>query len=792
MKKTLLFIFPMALSVDAFAGLPTDTARVIDIEEAVVVAAPKQNVKLRKSPLSVTMISSKDMENMGITEMNELSGVVPNLFIPNYGSRITSAVYVRGIGSRSGTPAVGLYVDNIPVIDKSTYDFNFLDVERIDLLRGPQATLYGRNTMGGLMRVYTRNPFKKQGTEVALGASTKDGGYKASFMTYQKLSDKFAFSFGGLYQGAAGFFRNDSTGKKVDKEQDVAVRMRAVYKPISRLTFDFTANYEYSDEGAYPYRYDGATDGKTEEYPTLVGGITANRQSSYRRGVLNAGVSAEYKADNFILSSVTGYQNLSDRMYMDQDFIYKDIYTLEQKQKANTITEELTIRSIGKGKWQWTTGAFGMYQMMRTSAPVSFYSDGIDWLNGTISNVFTQKIPPSISQMLNMSLNINNELLRINGDFRTPILSTAVFHESTLKDIFTDGLAITLGLRLSYENQRLSYASRSADGIDYTFAMNPAMPMIPSMSKTLQSAAALPEGKMKKDDTQLLPKIGLTYDVNEGTNIYLAFSKGYRSGGYNIQMFSEIIQNVMMNEMKAGVKSLMPQNVQGMMGEFMSPSDINLKQTVSYKPEYSWNYEFGVHHNLFDKRLQMDFSAFYMDTHDQQISRFAQSGMGRILVNAGRSHSMGFELALRSALLENNLNLMLSYGFTHAEFDRYDVGDNTDYTGNRVPMIPNHTLGLQTDYRLPFKNSLLHSLTFSANMRGMGRIYWTEANNAYQNFYATLGAGVTADFGKIKMGVRGENITSSRYDTFYFESMSRKYTQMGMPFQLLFDLRLSI
>ena len=101
-----------------------DTLKVVDIEEVLVIAAPKENRKLREQPAAVTLLSQQDMQAAQVNSIKNLTSLVPNMFIPDYGSRLTSAVYIRGIGSRINTPSVGLYVDNIPYIDKSAFDFN--------------------------------------------------------------------------------------------------------------------------------------------------------------------------------------------------------------------------------------------------------------------------------------------------------------------------------------------------------------------------------------------------------------------------------------------------------------------------------------------------------------------------------------------------------------------------------------------------------------------------------------------------------------------------------------------
>ena len=158
---------------------PKDSTKVIDIEEVVVIATPKENNRLRQQPVAATSLSQNDMRNHVVNSVKSLSSLVPNLFIPDYGSKLTTSVYVRGIGSRTNTPAVGLYVDNIPFIEKSAFDFNYADIERIDVMRGPQGTLYGRNTMGGLIRVFTKSPFTYQGTDLRLSGATYND-YQAS------------------------------------------------------------------------------------------------------------------------------------------------------------------------------------------------------------------------------------------------------------------------------------------------------------------------------------------------------------------------------------------------------------------------------------------------------------------------------------------------------------------------------------------------------------------------------------------------------------------------------------
>ena len=796
MKKHLLLTMALIASHYAMAEktytLPEDTTKVIDIEEVVVIASPKETSKLRQLPTSASLISQKDMQANRITSLKSASSIVPNFFIPDYGSRLTSAMYIRGIGSRINTPAVGMYVDNIPYLDKSAFDFNFYDIERIDILRGPQGTLYGRNTMGGLVKVHTRSPFSYQGTDVKLSYGTKNNHRSASLTHYHRISERFAFSAGGYYEGADGFFTNTHLNKKVDEMQAGGGRIRAIWFASDNWKFDFNVNYDYTDEGGYPYYYTGKLAGE-EDRADLLDRIAYNRESSYRRSLLNTGLNIEHQAENFIFNAVTGFQHLNDRMHMDQDFSPMDTYTIEQKQRINSITEEITFKSKPGKAWQWTTGVFGFYQNMNTNGPVIFYKDGIDFLNTTINGYF-----PDLSQMgMNMSLGIKDESLSIPSTMKTPSWNTAIFHQSTFH---AGNWELSAGLRLEYENMQMDYNSSTSTNFDYSLSSR----MMPIELKDLK-ADYQTVGKLKNDYIQLLPKVAVKYNINSKNNFYASISKGHRSGGYNVQMFSDIVQNGLQNSIKTTIKNGvgeklngfaqmgMPSSVigmiNGMMEQYLTTSEINIAESTTYKPEYSWNYEVGSHLQLFNGKLQADFAAFYMDTRNQQIAKFAETGLGRITVNAGESESYGVEANL-VASLNKNLQLNASYGYTKATFVKYDAGKEEDYSGNYVPFVPRHTMNIGGSYAFLFNNSWAQSLTLGANVTGAGKIYWTEANNASQDFYTSLNGYISLKTQAIQIDLWGRNLTNNDYTTFYFETMGRGYEQRCKPLQIGVDVRL--
>lgn len=810
-KKNILIALTLLTTGTAWGeDLPKDSLKVVDIEEVVVIATPKENKKLRELPAATTVLSQKDMQANQVNSVKNLTGIVPNLFIPDYGSKLTTSIYIRGIGSRINTPSVGLYVDNIPYIDKSAFDFNYADIERIDILRGPQGTLYGRNTMGGLIKVHTKSPFTYQGTDIRMGAATYNN-YNVSLTHYHRISDRFAFSTGGFYEHTGGFFENSArNNEKVDKSNAGGGRFRGIYMPTSNLKIDMALSYEYSDQGGYPYYYTGITpsaiaeakkDKKeiTEDRADYIGKISYNDRSSYYRGLLNAGVNIEYQAQNFILSAVTGYQNLKDRMFLDQDFTERDIFNIEQKQRSNTISEEIILKAKPGKRWQWATGAFGFYQWLHTTGPVLFKEEGVKtMIEDNANNAFAAMEGKGPT----MRMTLHNPTLSVGGTFDTPTLSGALYHESTFNDLFTEGLSFTAGLRLDYEKISMKYNSVSTPvDFDFDLKMGPMM----SLSDHNMKAPTSFVGKLSTDYLQLLPKFAIQYEWNKRNNIYATVAKGYRSGGYNIQMFSDLSQtemsrsmmNAIMESPNLGKHPQYGAVFEQMLGSRI-PNEPDVKKSTTYKPEYSWNYELGSHLTLWEGKLWADLAVFYMDTRDQQISQFAASGLGRVTINAGKSHSYGAEASLRASVT-NELSLNASYGYTYATFTDYIINEadkdgnltvKADYNGKYVPFVPKHTLNIGGEYAIACSSrSIFDRVVFQANYNAAGRIYWTEQNDVSQAFYGTLNWRANLEKGNAMISFWARNFLDKDYAAFYFETMNKGFMQKGRPVQFGIDLR---
>ena len=772
-----------------------DTSRVFDIDEVVVAAQPKEQYRLRLQPVSATSLGAQQLHALHATDLRQLSAIVPSFAMPEYGSRYTSAIYVRGIGSRINNPAVGIYSDGLPVVNKAAYNMHFYQTSRVDVLRGPQGTIYGQNTEGGLVKIYTLDPQSYQGTDVRLGLGTHLW-RNAEVAHYARLGDRTALSLAAFYSGQNGFWRNTLTRRRADDSDEGGARLRLMLRPTRRLSLDLIADYQCVRQHGFAY-------GALDPAAGTVSQPSTNYPGTYKRNMLLSGVKLGYKADGFELHATTSYQLLRDYMLMDQDYTATDYMHLTQRQLHNAITEEIAVKSTTAGRWRWTGGAFFSYQWLKTEAPV-FFGPGITQpiasalqrvmytsiVDRMAAGMVQQGMPAQAAQAQAQAIVDKrggvtvDASMDVPGVFRTPQLNVGLFHESSLH--LTDRLTATLGLRYDLNRVDVRYDTKAAMSLNANVMGTAAAHLVTSALNHAAHASY----------NQLLPKVGLMLRTDSyGSNVYASVSKGYRSGGYNIQMFSDILQSELMANARRAQS-----------GSYDVPhtgADYDrMDKTIAYKPETSWNYELGTHLNLAQGALHLDLAAYYMQVRNQQLSVMAGTyGYGRMMVNAGRSRSLGVEAALRGSALDNRLAWTATYGFTHATFRSYTDSVKVDgrltpvsYRGKRVPFVPMHTLGAAASYTVPFAHGACQWLRFGVNVTAQGSICWDEANLYRQPMYAVLGAHADIKLGLATITLWGRNLTDTRYNTFAIGSaatgQTRYFAQRACPAQGGIDVAL--
>ena len=715
------------------------------------VVALKQSDKLRSEALSGTLLTGVELEQLNAFAIKGISDVVPNFYIPDYGSRITSSIYVRGIGARMDQPAVGLTVDNVPFLNKDAYDFDLPDIATVEMLRGPQSTLYGRNTMGGLISVTTLSPMDWQGLRVLA-----EGGSGATFRVYggyyHKFNRKTALSVNLSGFRTSGYYRNLYNGQKTDKEKSVSSRIKFEWRPKKTLHLQNTLSLSALRQGGYPYE------------SVESGEINYNDTCFYRRFLLTDGLTLKKIHKWFVATSITSVQYIDDNMTLDQDFLPLSYFVLTQKKKETGLTEDIMFRSVDNGgKYSWIGGFFGFYKHTAMLAPVTFKDVGISSLIESHRNDANPYFP----------ISWDSREFPLDSDFKINTGGFAFYHESKYK---AGRWTLTAGLRLDYERAEMNYKSDCSTGY-----------MIYRLGETLQPERHVDieihdTGKLSRTFVTFLPKLSAIYNFNEESdnNVYGNISKGYKSGGFNTQMFSDVLQQRLMSVMGIG-------------------GGYKVEDIVGYKPEESWNFEIGSHLNFPDQFLEADFAVFYIYCLNQQLTMFHEgTTTGRIKTNAGKTRSFGAEATVRwniskslSLPWRGTLSMNTSYGYTNARFISFDDGIE-NYAGKRLPYVPQNTFYVQTLYDLPLGSGFVKGILFDLNLRGTGNIYWNENNSINQPFYAQLGAGVSLSGDDWSLELYARNITSTRYCTFYFKSMGNEFLQRGKPFNFGATLRFNI
>lgn len=730
-------------------GTVADTT--ISTSEVEISASFKTKADLQTMPLSSSSFYMKDIERRQIGSIADFATATPNLHIPDYGSKMTSSIYIRGIGSRIDNPAVGMYVDNVPYLNKNCFDSELWDVRRIDVLRGPQGTLYGRNTIGGIINIVTLSPLDYTGTRISMEAGNGRT-FRASASVYQNNNSNFGYSIGISGEAIGGFFTNKFSGSKCDQEHSTSGRVRLVWRNLGGWRIDNTLTVEYSDEGGYAYaQYD------TVAHETLP--INYNDDCSYTRTHIADGLVAQRDLNNLRLQNVLSWQYLDDDMLLDNDFTVKDMFTLEQTQNEHTVSEEFIIRNLNKDfSINWLSGLSIFYKHNQMSAPVLFKRDGINELILDNANAGMQKAFPEAK------ISFRDSELLINSHFTTPVFGAGIFFQSEYK---LGPWVMGAGLRIDFEHIGFDYHN-SAD-LNYLFSMT---------MKDYKPLHTALKGKVNSSYLELLPKLSVQYVVG-GQNIYATVARGFKSGGYNSQMFSDILQN----QMKA--------DLLGALGLYMDNmlADYTIDDVIGYKPEHNWNIETGAHLSLFDKLMTADVALFHIDCRDQQLTVFPKGKTtGRMMTNAGHSHSYGAEIAL-SANIARQIKLAATYGYTNATFTEY-VSGNDDFAGQYVPYVPEHTVSVLAEYTAPIDGRLVRNLSLQTQYTGAGRIYWNESNSVWQDYYSQLSASASISGNVWNITLWGKNMTNTNFNNFYFVSLGNTFLSKGKPLQIGMTLKL--
>jgi len=692
-----------------------------DTLQAGTVVALKESVPLSQVASPVSSIRPELLETTGTYRPNSLSGMIPGLHIPDYGASMTSTIYLRGLGSRMENPVLGLYLDGIPILDKNAYDFDWEGVRSVTLLRGPQGTLYGRNTMGGVLAIRTLAPSDCLPPTISLEYGTANTVRAGGFFT----TGNHAFS--ATFRHTDGVFRNVFKQELCDPFNGLSVRWKWEKPAGDRLFVSHLFSASLSDEGGFAYGLH--TDGTD-------GPVSYNDEAGYRRLFVLDGTKLRWRGEKVVVDGTASLQLLLDDMRMDQDYTERPIFTLQQEQHCGAGTLEVLVRRAdAKARWQPSSGVFAFLRGNRMHAPVTFKRDGIQTL---ILDNANAHIPSDIGY-----LTLSDNEMTVGSDFDIATWNVALFHESVWR---TGAWLFTAGLRVDYEGARMDYDCLTS--LHYRF--------MPTMKA--DKALDVPyTGSVGHSRIEVLPKLSVLYEVAEGLRLFSVLSKGYRSGGFNTQIFSDILQHQAMTAMMKDLGVYFDQPTAGVTAGH-----------TEYDPEEAWNLEVGGRFRR--EGIRAEVSAYGMNVRNRQMTVFLPGqSAGRMMTNADGGWHVGVETEAEGRW--KDLCLRAAWSWCKTE--------------EGVPYVPEHTLFAGVGYPFRLRGCRLQVDGF---VRGAGPFWWNEEHSLREPFSLRAGGRIALVFPKWEVYARGENLTSTDSHTFYFKSMEKEYFASGKPRMIMIGI----
>ncbi len=448
--------------------------------EEVVVTAEKRELNPKDIPAALTVVTPRNIPGENNPDLRNLSAIVPNFYMQQGGLKLSTPLYIRGIGTVSGTPPVGLYVDGVPVFDKNAFVFELYDIRQIEVLRGPQTTLYGRNSINGLINVSTNPPDRSFSLQAKAGYASHNSRNCHLIVNLPIRSFRQKFSF--AYNKSEGYFRNLYDGNRKSNPSD---SYHLHY--IGNLYTDgnwkvaFGADFNHSYDGGYAYH---AVDSlRANRYR-----VNYNTPSSYKRDLFSSHLNFGKKGQVIAFNGVTSYSWSKDEQMLDADFTYLDVFDNNKKSRQNLVTQEINIQSAKSGHFAWTAGAFGFYKDLTNRYVATFGKDK--------------------AYLLPLSLN------QAKYKNNTVTWGAAGYGQFTVSGLWP-GMSFTAGLRYDYEKAELNYRDSM---------------LFEGASRFMQYH----DSKENKEFRDWLPKFSLLQKWNERLSLYLSISKGYKAGGYNI------------------------------------------------------------------------------------------------------------------------------------------------------------------------------------------------------------------------------------------------------------------
>jgi iron complex outermembrane recepter protein len=597
--------------------------------EEVVVTARKRDESFVDVPVAINVFTAADIKAAGIERPQDFIDLTPNMSLVQTQNQGTSFVTVRGISqARNSEPSVAVLIDGVAMANPSQFNQELVDIESIEVLKGPQGALYGRNAIGGAIIIRTREPADAFESNVLLGYESGPG-YKARGGISGPITDTLKYRASLSYFETDGYIDNAFLNEEADPFEDLSARVRLMWEP----TEDFTADLRFSSSQVETQAlYFNITESVNDtSLPVQV-----NNPGINERDMSSVSLKLDYDTSAGTLTSITAYDALEEILTGDQfnflpipQSVLFQFFGADQAQHqfldVEAVSQELRFTSPADNSVRWIAGAYAI-------ATERFISTGnvFDLGTGVVPEVRRAPLPLFNPQFTYLADSQDN-------------FAWAVFGEVAFD--LTEKLEASFALRYD-EDERENTTETPAEFIPAALV-----------------GVAFPGQVRKETWDELQPKVTLRYKPSDDSTLYVGYSRGFRSGGFN----------------QTGVGAA------GIAGI-----------TDVFDAETANTYEAGAKAEFLDRRLSTNLNLYYTQAEGSYYFVFDPNTSTQNLGNLGEVDYRGLEFEVR-ALVADGFDAYLGLGFTDSEI-KESTRSPSD-VGNQAPLVSEYSVNVGLQYR---------------------------------------------------------------------------------------------
>lgn len=689
MKQGELRIHPVNLAV-CLALVGTQVYAQTEGIEVIEVTAQKRVQNIQQVPIAINAFSAEQIDKLGAQSIDGLGGATPGMESNNV--EVTQPNYtIRGIKTNDfgigSDPAVAVYVDGVYIGRGGSAQLNFNDIQRVEILKGPQGTLFGRNAVAGAIHVITKQPEGELGANFRLSMGNY-GKVKAQGMLNIPLDDNLFLRTSALVNDMDGYI-DAADGGDLGAQNNKSFRSSLLWEANSATQVIWRGEFDVTDNDGSPAASTLSSISAADPYGAHATDIDARE----KRNLLGLSMQVDHELSWASLTSITAWREFDSENLREEDGSdnRRFFFATRNQEENKQFSQEFRLTSNSQGPLSWVTGVNYAWEDAEQTHNVILTGSTVDTFMllsaGMTPDMVTQVdegtgiagfMLTNFSDDLSLlSMMSGLDVMTLAGwiaaeNIRKPWLeqtqntgdyqSYSLYGDMTYA--LTDSLDLTLGARYTYDTKDFSIFSAYRNEI----------------SIPIDGVDGIPTGlaffdqfdpKQEQDDSwsKLTPRVVLDYQASRDLLLYLSLTEGFKAGGFNSLGFDP-----------------------------------------AFEPEEVWNYEFGFKSSWLSQRLRINGSAFYWDYTDLQVLKLSgpDGEIPTYNIRNADAEGQGFELEMQWQV-SDALTLTANYGYLDTEYTRYALfpGETDDLTGRPLSSMPKNKAFFAIDYSWPVSSGEL-------------------------------------------------------------------------------------